>query len=169
MQKTPGVGNEEPDTTIVRDLSPSARVFGFEWIDLGVALGMFLPIMIVVGVVFPKFEIPLDPSGFFGFASPNPQKLNLVPWVPGFILWTLLGGGYLFLRQGKTAGFLGDFLEEVGSAVKQMSNEGNSRIWDNLPDLEIDSYELLEDQLEGQEEAAAGVSSINSVNVSQRV
>lgn len=145
--ENPGGGYQEPDTAIVRDLSPSARVFGFEWIDLGVALGMFLPIMIVVGAVFPAFEIPLDPTGFFGFPSPNPQKLNLVPWVPGLAMWGVMAGGYLFLRQGKTAGFLGDFSAEVASALKVMSGEGNPRLWDNLPDTDIDSYEIEDEEI----------------------
>ncbi|WP_218080900.1 hypothetical protein [Anthocerotibacter panamensis] len=132
-----------PDTTIVRDLTPSARVFGIEYQDLIFVLSLFLPIGFLVWLIFPPLIINFDAVTLLGGkAGGEPPQFNLTPWVPTFFLWIVISLSYLKIREGKPRGYLLDFYQELNDFFELLAGS-DPHFWEGgRPDTEIDRYWL---------------------------
>ncbi|WP_287127796.1 hypothetical protein [Candidatus Cyanaurora vandensis] len=129
-----------PDTTIVRDLNPTARIFGIEFNDLLFILALFIPVCFAIKLFFPPILLNFDVTHWLGGKpSPIPPTLDLVPWGPGGLLWLFISAVYLQVRQGKPRGFLKDVYREIQDALEAISY--NPHYWEGgSPDLEADCY-----------------------------
>jgi len=135
-----------PNTMIVRDLTPTARVFGIEYQDLIFVLALFLPLAFLVWVIFPPWVLTLDIFALLGSKRSNaPLSFNLVPWLPSFLLWLMLAIFYLQFRQNQPRGFLQDLLGEVANWLEASTGGPDPNHWEGgRPDTQVDQY-LLEE------------------------
>jgi len=131
-----------PDTYIVREINPTARVYGIEITDILVMMGAIPVILLVVWTSFPPLDIPVDIGGYLGGTKlPDPPTINLIPWLPGGFIWLACGAIYLSFRRNKPLYYLKDFWKEVNEATVRV--EGiNPNIWEMGPDFEIEAYEI---------------------------
>ena len=131
-----------PDTSIVRDIRPTARVYGIEITDVLILMGAIPVALLLVWATFPALDVAIDVGGYLGGQKlPNPPVINLVPWLPGAFLWLLFGVVYLGFRRNRPLFYLKDWYQELNEAIERM-NGVNPNIWEMGPDFEIDAYEL---------------------------
>ncbi len=137
--------NQIPSTKLVRDVRPTARIYGIDIIDLFVLAIAFLVIFIAVSIIIPPVEISVDIGAWFG-AKPNANAptMNLVPWVPAPVLWIFFSLIYLLVIKNKPQGYQMDVLAELYAGTEKLQGV-NTSIWEVAPDTEIDSYELPKD------------------------
>lgn len=142
MSSDPGRLPEIPPTRLVRDVRPTARIYGIDIIDLFVLAGAFLALLTVVSVIVPPVVITLDIGSWFG-APPmaGAPTWNLVPWVPTPVLWVCFSLLYLIIIKNKPQGYQLDVLAELYAGTELLQGS-NTSIWEVGPDLEIDAYEL---------------------------
>jgi hypothetical protein len=143
QQENPNI----PDTYIVREINPTARVYGIEITDILIMMGAIPVILMVVWVSFPPLDIPVDIAGYFGGTKlPDPPSINLIPWLPGGFIWLGCAAIYLEFRRNKLLYYLKDFWKEVNEATGRV--EGiNPNIWEMGPDFEIEAYEIEDEAI----------------------
>jgi hypothetical protein len=133
---------ELPSTRLVRDIRPTARIYGIDITDLFVIAGAFLVIWLAVSVIVPPVIITIDIGSWFG-APPMPgaPTWNLVPWVPAPVLWVCTSLLYLVVIKNKPQGWQKDVAAELYAGTERLQGR-NTGLWEVGPDTEIDAYEL---------------------------